>query len=47
MQSELQFDYLDEFEFIFETNSGYESMAQVGAFMEKTGYEKYPACITI
>jgi hypothetical protein len=31
----LEFKYLGEFEFIFETNQGYESGLQEGAFGEK------------
>ncbi len=34
-ESDEQFEYLDKFDFIFETNLGYESGDRVGAFDEK------------
>ncbi len=34
-QSDEKFEYLGEFDFIFETNLGYESGDRVGAFDEK------------
>ncbi len=34
-QSDEKFEYLGEFDFIFETNLGYESGDRVGAFYEK------------
>jgi hypothetical protein len=34
-QSDEKFEYLGEFDFIFETNLGYESGNRVGAFDEK------------
>ncbi len=35
MLSDKKFEYLGEFDFIFETNLGYESGDRVGAFDEK------------
>jgi hypothetical protein len=47
LQSDKKFQYLDEFNFIFETNLGYESGDQVGAFDEKKLKEKSRASVPL
>jgi hypothetical protein len=44
MQSDKKFEYLGEFDFIFEMNSGYESGDKLDAFDEKNRSQLSNAC---
>ncbi len=46
-QSDELFEYLGEFDFIFETNLGYESGDWVGAFDEKNRSQKSRASVPL
>jgi hypothetical protein len=46
-QSDKKFEYLGEFDFIFETNLGYETGDPVGAFDEKNRSQKSRASVPL